>query len=138
MSVHVSDTSSHVYVCTVPHIVAAFLHILHFSASFPLALTSREKPEVRGDVSQVGHKGDSGGRIRPKIAGKPGPKRRASLAGFFVCHESAFELVCGADFSWKLMCGEGPGDLEGSRGSDPAVNPRKTGPTNSGPGDPRA
>ena len=26
------------------------------------------------------------------------------------------ELVCGADFSWKLMCGAGPGDLGGSRG----------------------
>ena len=40
----------------------------------------------------------------------------------------ASELVCGADFSCKLMCGAGPGDQGGSRGSDSAENHRKTGP----------
>ena len=40
----------------------------------------------------------------------------------------ALELVCGADFSWKLMCGAGPGDLGGSRGSASAGNLGKTGP----------
>ena len=40
-----------------------------------------------------------------------------SLAGFFGCHEIALELICGAGFAWKLMCGAGPGDLGGSRGS---------------------
>jgi len=40
----------------------------------------------------------------------------------------ALELVCGANFSWKLMCGAGPGDLGGSRGSASAENPRKTWP----------
>jgi len=39
-----------------------------------------------------------------------------SLAGFFGCREIALELVCGADFSCKLMCGAGPGDLGGSGG----------------------
>ena len=29
----------------------------------------------------------------------------------------ALEVPCGSDFSCKLMCGAGPGDLEGSRGS---------------------
>jgi len=42
------------------------------------------------------------------------------------------ELVCGADFSWKLMCGAGPGDLGGSRGSLSVENPWKSGPTISG------
>ena len=45
-----------------------------------------------------------------------------SLAGFFVRRHLALELVCGADFSWELMCGAGPGDLGGSRGSDSAKN----------------
>ena len=40
----------------------------------------------------------------------------------------ASELVCGADFSCKLMCGAGPGDLGGARGSASAENPGKTGP----------
>ena len=40
----------------------------------------------------------------------------------------ALEWVCGADFSCNLMCGAGPGDLGGSRGSISAGNPRKTGP----------
>ena len=39
-----------------------------------------------------------------------------SLAGFFVRHEMALELVCGADFSCKLNCRASPGDLEGSWG----------------------
>jgi len=41
-----------------------------------------------------------------------------SLAGFFGCRDIALELVCGADFSLKLTCGAGPGDLGGSRGAD--------------------
>ena len=45
-----------------------------------------------------------------------------------MCRETALEWVCGADFSWKLMCGKGPGDLEESRGSLSAENPKKTGP----------
>ena len=40
----------------------------------------------------------------------------------------ALEFVRVADFSCKLMCGAGPGDLGGSRGSPSAENPRKTGP----------
>jgi len=51
-----------------------------------------------------------------------------SLAGRFVRHHLALDLVCGADFSWKLMSGAGPGDLEGSRGSESAETPRKTWP----------
>ncbi len=39
-----------------------------------------------------------------------------SLAEFVVRHHLAVELVCGADSSWKLMCGEGPGDLVGVPG----------------------
>ena len=39
-----------------------------------------------------------------------------NLAGCFVRHGMALEWVCGADFSWKLMCWAGPGDLRGSRG----------------------
>ena len=39
-----------------------------------------------------------------------------SLVGFFVRHHWALELVCGADFSCKLTCGAGPGDLGGFRG----------------------
>jgi len=41
---------------------------------------------------------------------------KGSLAGYLGCREMAFELVCGADFSWKLMCGAGPGDLGGCKG----------------------
>jgi len=48
--------------------------------------------------------------------------------GIFVRHHFALELVCGADFSRTLMWEAGPGDLGGSRGSDSAENPRKTGP----------
>ena len=39
-----------------------------------------------------------------------------SLAGFFVRRGLALELVCGPDFSWKLTCGAGPGDLGGGPG----------------------
>ena len=43
--------------------------------------------------------------------------------------ETAFasELVCGADFWCKLMCGAGPVDL-GGPGVDFGRNPKKTGP----------
>ena len=51
-----------------------------------------------------------------------------SLAGFLGYHELGLEVVRGADFSWKLMCGAGPGDLGGSRGSASAENPGKTVP----------
>jgi len=51
-----------------------------------------------------------------------------SLEGFFGCRETALELICGADFSCKLMCRAGPGDPGGSRGAASAENPRKTGP----------
>jgi len=40
----------------------------------------------------------------------------------------ALELVCGADFSWTLMCGAGPANLGGSRGSASAENHGKIGP----------
>ena len=39
-----------------------------------------------------------------------------SLAGFIGCRETALDLVCGADLSYKLMCGAGPGDLGGVPG----------------------
>ena len=52
-----------------------------------------------------------------------------SLAGFFGGRHLALELVCGADFSCKLMCGAGPGDLGGSPGSGSAENRWKTGRT---------
>ena len=52
--------------------------------------------------------------------------RYPGLAGFFECRDMALELVRGADFSWELMCGAGPGDLGGSRGSGSAENPGKT------------
>ena len=55
-----------------------------------------------------------------------------SLAGFLGCHKIALEWVCGADFSWKLMCVAGPGDLGGSRGPASAENPGKTRPKISG------
>jgi len=42
--------------------------------------------------------------------------------------KSTQNLVCGADVSRKLMCGAGPGDLGGSRGSDSAQISGKTGP----------
>ena len=51
-----------------------------------------------------------------------------SLAGFFGCRDMALEFVCGADFSWKLMGGAGPGHLGGSRGSISTGNPGKTVP----------
>ena len=51
-----------------------------------------------------------------------------SLAGFFGCRGTALELVFGADFSRQLMCGAGPGDQGGSRGSGPAKKPRRTRP----------
>ena len=46
----------------------------------------------------------------------------------FVRHHWALELVSGAGFSFKLMCGAGPGDLGGSWGSASAEDPRKTEP----------
>jgi len=48
--------------------------------------------------------------------------------GFLVRHETASKLVCGAVFSCKLMCREGPGDLGGSRVSVSAETPGKAGP----------
>ena len=38
------------------------------------------------------------------------------------------ELVCEVDFSGSLMCGAGPGDLGGSRGSDSAEKPGRKSP----------
>ena len=49
-----------------------------------------------------------------------GRKIQGSPAGFSLRHEIALEFVSGADFSCKLMCGAGPGDLRGSRGSTSA------------------
>jgi len=74
--------------------------------------------------AQVGGSGSAGRRHR----GGPGapvwlPEGR--LAGFLGCRETALELVSGADFSWKLMCGADPGDLGGARGSISAGNPGK-------------
>ena len=48
-----------------------------------------------------------------------------NLAAFFVRHHFALELVRGADFPWKLMCGAGPGDLGVSRVSMSAENTGK-------------
>ena len=65
---------------------------------------------------------------------KPAPETKkhwvpeGSLAGFFLRRHLALESACEADFSWKLMCGAGPGDLGGSRVSASAENPGKTGP----------
>ena len=39
-------------------------------------------------------------------------------AAAIVRRHLALEMVCGADSSWKLMCGAGPGGLRGSLGSD--------------------
>jgi len=50
-----------------------------------------------------------------------------SLAGFDGWRKMALEWVSGADFSCTLMCGAGPGDLGGSRGSVSAQNPGKPG-----------
>jgi len=55
-----------------------------------------------------------------------------NLARSFGCHELALDLVCGADFFCTLMCGAGPGDLRGSRGSGSAKNMKKTRPEYSG------
>ena len=53
----------------------------------------------------------------------------SSLTGFLGYRDMALELVCGADFSCcKLMCGPGPGDLGGSRGSVSAKISGKTAP----------
>ena len=41
---------------------------------------------------------------------------KAVWRDFLGCRETALELICGADFSCKLMYGAGPGDLGGSRG----------------------
>ena len=46
-----------------------------------------------------------------------------SLTGFFGRRHLALELISGADFSWKLKCEAGPGDLGGSRGSVWAQSP---------------
>jgi len=74
------------------------------------------------------------------VQGEPGRSREFLGAGFGRkarekraeksrpdCSETALELACGADFSRNLMCGAGPGDLEGSRGCVSAENPGKTG-----------
>jgi len=45
-----------------------------------------------------------------------------SLAGVVVRCHLALELACGLDFSRRLMCGAGPGDLGGPRGSALAEN----------------
>ena len=78
-----------------------------------------------------GDLGGSRGSDSAKISGRtPGSFKRTpgspgwsegalvlegSLAFFFWRREIALEVACGADFSWKLMRGEGPGDLGGSR-----------------------
>ena len=51
-----------------------------------------------------------------------------SLADFCGRHRLALELVCGANFSWKLMCGAGPGDLRESGGRLRAKTTGKTVP----------
>ena len=50
---------------------------------------------------------------------------------FTRCHLT-LELVCGADFQWKLMCGAGPGDLGGSQGAIAAEISRETVPKMAG------
>ena len=55
-----------------------------------------------------------------------------SLAGFVVRRHLALDFVCGADFSRKLSCGAGVGNLRGSRVSESAESHRKTGPTGAG------
>ena len=57
----------------------------------------------------------------------PSGTQLGSLAGFAGYRDMALESVCVADFSCKLVCGAGPGDLGWSRGSTSAENPRKTG-----------
>ena len=44
------------------------------------------------------------------------------------CCNMASELVCGADLPWSSMCGAGPRDLGGSRGSVSAENAMKNEP----------
>jgi len=64
-------------------------------------------------------------RIPKRCAGSLPGCLQAVWRNLFVRHETVLELVRGADFSWKLMCGAGPGDLGGSRGSNSAENPRE-------------
>ena len=62
--------------------------------------------------------------LRPPSPGGPGGRFPQEIVGFWL----ALELVCGTNFSCKLMCGAGPGDLGGPQGAIPAGNPRKTEP----------
>jgi len=64
---------------------------------------------------------------RPILRQFRGTRNEGSLAEFFVRRHLTLELVCGADFSWKLMCGAGPGGLGGSRGPVTAENAGKPG-----------
>ena len=52
---------------------------------------------------------------------------KAVWRDFLGCREMALELVCGADFSWKLMCRAGPGDLRGPGGRLRPKSPGKPG-----------
>ena len=70
--------------------------------------------------------GRSRGAASAEISGKPGLVSyacfrpgylKAVWRDFFGHREMALEFVRGADFSWKLVCGAGPCDLGGSRGS---------------------
>ena len=82
---------------------------------------------------KCGFAGDKAPRaVFPSIVGRPKTNLddwvpEGSLAGSFVRHHLALELVCGTDFSFKLMCGAGPGDLRGSWGSVSAKNLGKPG-----------
>ena len=87
-------------------------------------------------IFDVGGPGDSRGLAHDStIQGAPrSPPLEVISSGhltavwreFFVRHHLALGLVCGAHFSWKLMCGAGPGDLGWSPGVGFGRNPGKT------------
>ena len=59
---------------------------------------------------------------------KPNRVPEGSVAGVSVRYHLVLELVCGSDFSCKLMCRAGPRRSRGVPGSISTENPGKTGP----------
>ena len=94
----------------------------------------RERPGSTPELGQHRPPQAPGAALTPSKMplGRPGCLK-AVWRDFLGCRETALELVCGADFSCRLVCGAVPGDLGGRPGG--RVRPEIQGkPCRGGPG----
>ena len=81
-----------------------------------LSLPAPAGPARRPQNAKTNRKFEFWGLFWPLTSALPEQPPETSTADTGYCHEVALELVSGADFLCKLMCGAGPVDLRGSQG----------------------